>query len=317
MIEFEVNPESLKLYRDYAYERSRVYIKKEAGQDRPWTTDPILANYKFTNINRRLDRESKWLIDNVCENDNLSTIEKVLNCAVFRCVNYGQAMDGLYGGAIKFDSMPKSWYDELRDSQYRGKVQSNAYFLSHVRAAANRHCKKHYDREGYAGTAAAIPVFIRDHKSIIQTAYNGPDPEYAFNGLCTISSFGKFISYQIWVDWCYIPESKWDDDTYTVSGPGCDQGINWMVYGPESGGKKWLHDEIKTDNVYEKFLYWFRANLQSLMNNAGLEWDESELLSMMPENLQRWGLMETENSFCEFAKYMKLRSGVKMRVRKY
>ena len=41
-------------------ERHRIYLKKEAGEPKPWTEDPILQKYFFTNYDRQLDKVTKW-----------------------------------------------------------------------------------------------------------------------------------------------------------------------------------------------------------------------------------------------------------------
>jgi hypothetical protein len=43
----------------------RVLLNREAGKPKPWTNDPILQQYKFTNIFREDDRVTIWLRDHV------------------------------------------------------------------------------------------------------------------------------------------------------------------------------------------------------------------------------------------------------------
>lgn len=41
MREFKINPERLKIYRDYQYERANIYYKKEILKEpKPWTDYP-------------------------------------------------------------------------------------------------------------------------------------------------------------------------------------------------------------------------------------------------------------------------------------
>lgn len=42
-----------------AKERQTIYLKKEAGEPRPWTDDPILHHYKITNCYREQDKGTK------------------------------------------------------------------------------------------------------------------------------------------------------------------------------------------------------------------------------------------------------------------
>lgn len=40
-------------------EREQIRNRNEAGQSAPWTADPILETYRFTNVRRRDDRVSR------------------------------------------------------------------------------------------------------------------------------------------------------------------------------------------------------------------------------------------------------------------
>lgn len=44
--------------------RHAIYLKRKMGMAKPWTTDPILLNYRFCNVYRELDRETAWIRDN-------------------------------------------------------------------------------------------------------------------------------------------------------------------------------------------------------------------------------------------------------------
>ena len=61
------NIKSLEAVLYYAWEREVIRIVKSRGGEKPWTKDPVLSKYKFTNIRRRDDRVSKWLIENIIE----------------------------------------------------------------------------------------------------------------------------------------------------------------------------------------------------------------------------------------------------------
>ena len=49
----------------FAYERQAIFHRRAQGLPPPWTVDPILAKYKFTNAYRAADRVSQYLIRNV------------------------------------------------------------------------------------------------------------------------------------------------------------------------------------------------------------------------------------------------------------
>ena len=40
----------------FAAERHRIYLRRITGQPHPWTSDPVLSSYRFTNVFRAADR---------------------------------------------------------------------------------------------------------------------------------------------------------------------------------------------------------------------------------------------------------------------
>jgi hypothetical protein len=52
-------------YWHFADERQTIYLKRVAGEPPPWTDDPILKEYKFTNAFRAADRVSQYCIKEV------------------------------------------------------------------------------------------------------------------------------------------------------------------------------------------------------------------------------------------------------------
>lgn len=52
-------------YWRFASSRQAVYEARLAGRSQPWTRDPILTQYRFTNCYRAADRVSQSLISGV------------------------------------------------------------------------------------------------------------------------------------------------------------------------------------------------------------------------------------------------------------
>ncbi|BCG50138.1 hypothetical protein [Ralstonia phage RP13] len=315
---FHVDKDVLKIYRDYTYERAEVYYKKEVlGLSAPWTEDQYLRDYKFTNIRRELDKESKFLIESVIKSDRLETWEKALNCALFRLFNIKEGADYFIEWPIKFDRFNMdTFFNHEISLNIDSKYQSNAYFLSHVRAAANR-----ASEEKYRGKQSTLAQFVYQNKRYIGDAFYADSPAEAIKELQKVSSFGDFIAYQIWVDFTYISKYGFTENDYVVSGPGCDNGIDWMVGGniiKDDGNPDYgIFQRKYPSDTYNEFIVWFRDHLPMLMEHTGLEWDPKSFQHFLPEKQQDWNLMQIENSFCELNKLMKLRNKCSMRVRYY
>jgi hypothetical protein len=54
--------EKIHFFERFITEREAIRLKKELGIPAPWTDDPVLARWRFTNVRRRDDRMSRWLL---------------------------------------------------------------------------------------------------------------------------------------------------------------------------------------------------------------------------------------------------------------
>jgi len=324
----KILPDKLKLYVEYQWERTKIYYKKEVLKDPyPWTYNKILREYRFTNTRRELDRESKWLIDNILNkgDSEISYENKILNSFLFRIINKGSAMELLFPEKyFDFSISEKELHKELQhidklvDKYYSEGVslQNDAYMISGVARGINWALEKRF-KKVYNGVTNRIWYIYLQKDFLLDLAKNKNPWEYN-QEIKKIAGFnGKFIDYQVWVDLTYIgaytPKTNhfypYSENTFVVSGPGCDKGILWMV-----GNNPDNLDGLS----FTEFLYWFRDNLPELCKINDLPWNPNEMFGFLPENQRQWGLMQIENSFCEFDKFNRLQfSEKRSRNRKY
>ena len=86
MFEKEAKLNAGNLY-DWITERHSIYQKRLKGLPPPWTIDPILQKYKFTNPFRENDKVTVWMRQNWTNpNHNRSHGEIIFNCCLFRMV---------------------------------------------------------------------------------------------------------------------------------------------------------------------------------------------------------------------------------------
>lgn len=301
---FFVDNMVLRIYRDYTYERANIFYKKEILKEKfPWTSNEILKKYKFTNIRRELDRGSKFLLESVNSNLILDS-NKALNMALYRLINTPNIKLFFPEWPINFDTVNiKSFFDFEKEffATQIGKttaMQSSAYFLSSFRKIAYTKFPE------YQGYNTAFVALINSEKERILNSFNSITAEDCFNKINEISGIkGKFISYQIFVDWSYLNCTKYTEKDIVKSGPGCDRGIDWMINGEKLLDSQ--NDRIKFFDTYENFIWWFHDNLPELMKSANLDWNPKDFQHFLPVEQQNWSVMQIENSFCELSKYMK------------
>ena len=117
---YTLNPDVLGIWKHWIIERNRIYIRKEIDkQPFPWTNDSILREFRFTNVKRWQDRESRWLIDNVLSNETLSLEDKIYNCILFRSWNKSKTFELFCGKGLTKSQLlldPIEGYEAIYDS---------------------------------------------------------------------------------------------------------------------------------------------------------------------------------------------------------
>src|SRR5262245_27577252 len=76
-------------YWRFAAERQNVFFRRISGTLPPWTSDPIIAAFKFTNAYRASDRVSQYLIRSVIYSATLcpSPEDTVFRILLFKLFN--------------------------------------------------------------------------------------------------------------------------------------------------------------------------------------------------------------------------------------
>lgn len=278
----------LDIFTNYINERESVRLLKESGQPAPWTDDPILRDYRFTNVRRTDDRISKYGIEMFAENPSLSLYDKIMNMILFRAFNKPET------SAI-FQQPIQDWSDENLNSidQHAAKLLDNlgdkykqygsAYFQSGLKGAWGVRSNIHS-----AQRMMDMMAHIREN-AIVESIIANPTPLGVLETIKSVKGIGgDFLSYQIWVDLTYIPELPLNEDHMTVAGPGCALGISMLV-------------EDMDGMTPEELIFHIRDNQHALDLDIGF------CLTVM----------DIENIFCEFSKYMKRTLGQNNRMRKY
>lgn len=110
----------------------------------------------------------------------------------------------------------------------------------------------------------------------------------AYEMLLKIRGFSRFLAYQVFVDLTYCPEFPFSENEFTVSGPGCDAGINLLF--TDKGGM-----------TPAECLFWLRDNADEVFGK-GFFYD---LFSDLPEHDRCINVMSLENLHCELSKYVR------------
>ncbi len=211
-------PAMLANFIYFINEREAIRLRKASGIKAPWTKDRHLAEWRFCNVNRCDDRETRWIFKNIIA--EYATSETLwFNLAIARFINWSPslAMIGYFHdwSADVFNS--GMLYLTLGQS----KVYTGAYM---IRAGTGEDAKlpKHEylakrvfgplwdrreERPGDGATCADWDVFLRG-----------------------TFGMGDFMRNQIITDYKYsaiLRKAKTADwKTFVLAGPGTNRGLN-------------------------------------------------------------------------------------------
>lgn len=123
----EVLPDPAAALFAYMIKREAVRQRKEAGQPWPWTDDPILREYSFTNVRRTDDRTTRDLLANFYRPNapGARPGDVLFNCALARF--FGRA------DAVVYLGWQSAWDQEatiVRAHEWRGQLFTSAYVIT-------------------------------------------------------------------------------------------------------------------------------------------------------------------------------------------
>jgi len=94
--EKDLSNETAAAFFRFMQARERIRLEKGAGKPWPWSDDPILNTFKFTNVKREHDRTTRWMREHwTGPNEAAPAGEIIFNCALFRyfgTIEFGEAV---------------------------------------------------------------------------------------------------------------------------------------------------------------------------------------------------------------------------------
>lgn len=213
----------------FVWEREVIRIVKSRGAERPWTKDPVLERYKFTNIRRRDDRVSRWIIDNViAPNEQRQDLWFIL--LITRLINWPPTLQHLIEKDILFrsagDFNPVQFSDAVESFKATGgKVYSGAYMVYPTKM----------DPGGVKSLAIArhiiLPALDIGYEIDHVLFTDEPKIEDFVRELSGSFGISTFMAGQVAADLTYCPQLGEAVDLYTYApiGPGSSRGLNYLL----------------------------------------------------------------------------------------
>lgn len=209
-------------YWYFAAERQRIFFARLAGVAAPWTSDPILQRFKFTNAYRSSDRVSQYLIRNVIYRNDLSrepreVFFRILLFKVFNRIETWELLERHFG-AIEFKGYSFRAYDEVlkRALERQERIYSAAYIMP-PGSSAFGHRLKHQNHLRLI--EAMIGESVPEKLSATRRMQDG------FELLRSFPTIGDFLAYQFITDINYSELTDYSEREFVVPGPGARDGI--------------------------------------------------------------------------------------------
>lgn len=277
----EIHPTPVfETYWRFAAERQAIYFRRAMGKQAPWTQDPILRAYRFTNAYRASDRVSQYLIREVqYRHDRRNTPDELFFRTMlfkfFNRIDTWEALEKRFGEVSwrTFDLTAATHaLDELMSRGQR--VYSAAYIMpsppfGHSRKHANHLCllKQMMDER--------VPDRVRQ----------APTLEAVYDLLVSYPGIGPFLAFQYAIDLNYSELLTHDEGSFVVAGPGAMDGIAKCF-------------EMTGNHSAREIIHWVCDRQDEEFARLGLSFQ-----TLFGRRLQP---IDCQNLFCEISKYARV-----------
>jgi len=326
--------EGIRRFFDYARERHAIYLRRRASLPGPWTADPILQSYSFTNVFRELAKTTVWFRENVRKKIS-DPAELLLATVVFRWFNRiatGQAIWGqhqLFGQETAWQQFLEERESDTPTAALRyavgqicgaGPYVTGAYIIKtpdgYTKLDGVLRCIEWFMSQEHIDNSPVFGETMRDYKSVADELADRTDRtlESVWDWLREFPFLGDFMAYEIVTDLRHTPllQNAPDILEWANPGPGATRGLGRVYHGDKD-----LWDQKRNKD----HLIGLMRELLSMSRDAGY-WpqcihDEIQVgfdignwgLVEMAGHWPAWEMRDVEHTLCEFDKYERARTG--------
>ena len=267
-------------YWRFAAERQRIFVKRQTQSLPPWTTDPILTQFKFTNVYRASDRVSQFLIRHVIyagDDDPTEVIFRILLFKLFNKIETWQLLEQELGSVSTEDFSVKRISAVLNRALEAGdRIYSGAYIMPSG-SKAFKTARKH------DAHLHLLQMMLADN--IAEKIQGAPNLKAVFEMLRSYPLLGDFLAYQYSIDINYSGVTDFSESEFVCAGPGARSGLRKCFTNL---------DEITDEEVI------------SLVTDCQEEEFRRRGISFPWLGSRRLQLIDIQNVFCEIDKYARV-----------
>jgi len=275
----------MQLYEQLQYwitERYAIMQRKEGGDGKPWSRDPVFQTTYFCNVRREDDKVTKWIRNNFSQAPNKKNYEWLMGLS--RLLNHPPSLE-LWGHPVPITEERIAEYTEhLKYLNATGtRVWGNAYVVTTHGMKMNKLDYLCHVLTELLPVGGALAPYDNLYDASIE--------------LQKFEGFGSFMTGQVLADlkntgWHHFSTAK-DWYTFSVPGPGSLRGMEWL-----HGG-----------NIHKPKRRLWPERMKELRERI---WDDSELV-----HIPKLCAQDIQNCLCEFDKYCRVFNSTGKSKRKY
>ena len=265
-----------------ARKRHRIYLDRLQGELPPWTEDPILAEYRFCNVFRELDKNTIWYRTHIREkllDDEKSLLIATLAYRWFNKIETAEIIEDLF-----FD-----WDGDeaLKRLNGRSPVITGAYIIKTPNGMTKLN-----------GVLWCIQQCV-DNIDELHKQISGASLEDATKALCEMPYMGPFMAYEVITDLRHTSLLMDAPDilTWANPGPGCRRGMSRL-------------NDLDVQ-------YYASGKEAELMKQMRKVLAASKDKAFWPVHWPEWEMREVEHWLCEYDKYSRALNGEGRPKQKY
>lgn len=267
-------------YWRFAAERMAIFYRRLRDPVGPWTTDPILRTYRFTNVFRATDRVSQYLIREIQyradrSQDPREIFFRTILFKIFNKIETWEALEYALGPlcwrTVDLDAVDRT----LSQRQAGGQpIYSAAYIMP---APPLNRARKHSNH------LALIALMMADR--LADRLQQEPDLRAVYERILGYPGIGRFLAFQYAIDLNYSILLDFDEADFVVAGPGALDGISKCF---SSIGRRSPEDLIR----------WVTDRQEIEFTQRGLDFHGLFGRRLHP--------IDCQNLFCEVSKYTRI-----------
>jgi hypothetical protein len=267
-------------YWHFAAERLAMYLRRQHGEPAPWTIDPILSSYRFTNTYRAADRVSQYLIRQVqYHQDRPQTppelFFRTILFKIFNKIETWEALEQAHGPLTWATVDLEALDHTLSQLLVRGtRIYSAAYIMP---APAFGAARKHTNH------LRLIETMMADR--LADRLRQGPDLGSVYERILRYPGLGPFLAFQYTIDLNYSELLDFDENDFVVAGPGALDGISKCFL--STGGR-----------TPDQLIQWVTDHQEREFEARGIDFPGLFGRRLHP--------IDCQNLFCEISKYARV-----------